>query len=370
MVRKVATRSKILLVLAFAITARVAFARPAQTSVLPATGQRSADHHASAQPELMPAEQQAFQEGFSKFIRTLELALRASKSPRDRAFSTLLPQFDTSRPISVQDNLASGNLLRAAAKAAPQDVLVQWIWANAQDQASGCTHADPCPGRARALAVLEPDNGAAWIPAIAQAYWVHDMSAYDEALERMAAAKGYDEKSHELKAAWDEIARRYPQIKMRVGNPEVEPPPGDAGQGFLGFLVSMQGNPITSSIDILAMSCDLAACSADGRRKIWCAKAARLLLDHGDSTMSRMIGFQMLESSDHVSADDRERVRTFQWQLTQYMQLIHTTAGNGGAATDFDGIIQQLRRAGRVLEPPAGWKPHSSPITDSEGCQR
>jgi hypothetical protein len=381
--QRITRRSKVLLGLAIAMGITGALAQPPSGTARPAAARPQADRPTDAPLAITPAEQRELKEALPRYLRSLEAGMRSSKFPRDRALSTQVMQFDAPFYMpAMGTDPTRGELLRNAAEAAPRDHLVQWIWANASAGASGCTHANPCPDRGRALAKLEPDNGAAWIPAVAFAFQDHDEGGTDEALARMAAAKGYDDKAHELEEAWDEIIRRYPPPKLPSTIPGIEQPkPGDSDPGFVKTLVAMQGASVGLSTMSMAESCEREAmCRADPRRGASCAKAARLLLDQGDSYMTKAAGAGILESSAFATAEDRMRIRDLTWQVVQYRQLMRSARDDPATALrlsedsrsegEVARMLEQLSRAHVPLTPPAGWNPPVDPESPFKGCDK
>ncbi len=319
------------------------------------------------------------------YLRSLETALRASASARDQALSTQLLQFDEPPYMpSMGDDPVRGERLRKAAEAAPLDHLVQWIWANAPDGASGCSAAKPCPGRGRALAALEPENGAAWIPAVARADDAHDVAATDDALAHMAAATQYDDKVRDLTQAWEDIVRRFPEPAASAIIPRLasgKSALATRDQEFLKSLVGMQGGSVLFSTIAVVKSCSTEGrCAADPRRSTYCAKAGRLVLDHGTTQGAVMMGAYALQSSGFATANDRERIRTAYWQIMQYTQLEHALEHNAAAArrfepdtasdTEIGAMHEQLRRANVSLTPPAGWTYPEDPMRPVADCPR
>ena len=236
---------------------------------------------------------------------------------------------------------------------------------------------EPVPGPGGALAKLEPDNGAAWIPAVGYGYYDHDQVRTDEALAHMASAKAYDDKSRDLVEAWDEIVRRYPPPKLPSTIPGVEQSkPGTSDPGFVKFLASQHGLFDNFSPFYMEQSCTREAlCRADPRRGTYCAKAARLLLDQGPSIIVKSRGMDMLESSAFVTAEDRARIRALRWQMEQFGQVVRddpATAlrlwGNGRSGGEWAGVLEHLARTRVPLTPAAGWNPPVKTKPAFDGC--
>ncbi len=165
-----------------------------------------------------------------KYFRDLEQSIRNSTSPRNWALSTQMGLNPTDAA-----NREGGALLRKAASAAPQDRLVQWLWANAASEASGCDKADPCPQRSASFARLAPDNGAAWMAVVSDAWARGDGAATDAALARMAAATRYDEMYVESLIAWADIYRIHPAPDIVVRN-ALRPFPANDAESFREYV--------------------------------------------------------------------------------------------------------------------------------------
>jgi hypothetical protein len=261
---------------------------------------------------------------------------------------------------------ARGALLRKAAEAAPTDRLVQWIWAIAPVELSGCTAASPCRNRGSALAKLEPDNGAAWVPAVADAARFHDASRTDDALVHMAAATRYDEAFRDAKSAWLDAFRRFPMPPELLRLPDGKT--GDATLAAESGAMS-QLNYAIPPFDDLVQACQRGRQGeVPAARFASCASAGRLMLDQSTTIPGRMVGATLLEMSGALTAEDRERVRAAQWQLEQHMRLAPHGEGDMtlmreqmdrlvASDNEVAAMQEDLRRAHVALTPPSGWQP-------------
>jgi hypothetical protein len=325
---------------------------------------RNGDQNPQEQP--MTPEQRANVAAVARYQHGMEESLRASASPRDWALSATVMHSDEQSDGPSTADAARGALLRKAAEAAPTDRLVQWIWAIAPVELSGCTAARPCLNRGSALAKLEPDNGATWVPAVADAVRFHDAARTDDALAHMAAATRYDEAFHDAKNAWLDAFRRFPMPPELLRLPDGKT--GDATLAAESAAMS-QLNYAIPPFDELVQAC------RRGRRPqvpaahlANCASAGRLMLDQSTTIPARMVGGTILEMSGALTAEDRERVRAAQWQLEQHMRLApHGEADMAQMREQLDRLVasdnevaamqEDLRRAHVALTPPAGWQP-------------
>jgi len=325
---------------------------------------RSGDEN-QQQPPMSP-EQQANLAAVARYQHGLEESLRASASPRDWALSTTVMHADEQSEGPSPDDAARGALLRKAAEAAPNDRLVQWLWAIAPAELSGCTSARPCVKRGDALAKLEPDNAAAWVPAVADAARFHDAQRTDEALARMAAATRYDEAYRDAKGAWLDVFRRFPMPPELLRSPD-----GKAGDAALAA-ESGAMSQLTYALppfDELIQACDRHRYpDVAAARFANCANAGRLMLDQSTTITGRMVGGSLLEMSGALTAEDRARIRAAQWQLEQHVRLAPNGEGDlprmreqmdrlVASDSEVAAMQEDLRRAHVSLTPPAGWQP-------------
>ncbi len=316
------------------------------------------------QPTMTPA-QHAKLTAVARYQHAMEASLRASASPRDWALSTQVVHADERGEPEAEDG-ARGALLRKAAESAPNDRVVQWIWAIAPAETSGCTASRPCRNRGSALARLEADNGAAWVPAVADAVRFNNAQATDDALAHMAAATRYDEVFRDSMAAWLDVFRRYPLPAELLQMPD-----GKAGDPALAAQVDAlaQRAAAFAPYDELVHACQRDARQpAATARLASCARAGRLMIDQSTTIVARMVGESVLHGSGAWTPGDDDKARTAAWQLEQHMQLApkgDKDAAQMRAQMDLlvasDGEVAamraELQRANIPLTPPVGWKP-------------
>ncbi|MBS0456847.1 MAG: hypothetical protein JSS44_05900 [Proteobacteria bacterium] len=312
------------------------------------------------------ADQAAYQAAMRELVRTL----RDSASPRDRALASQLlpvvPATDGSEPASAEQ-AASGKLLRAAAQAAPDDALVQALWVNADPRLSGCDVKNPCPRRADALARLQPDNAAAWVPLVDAAWQRKDTAGIDAALAKMAKARDYDDFLGQALKAWMDVYARHP-LPVPTSDPAAArfSPRATALVAAMG----MASATALSPFDKVVKSCQRQMNpDAPPSRFRDCAQIGRTLLVHGDSLLGRMIGRGLLRVSGQATPADVEPARNAQWQQENWMRLTATAdparldaaAADWANASNEMAVLQiQFQRAGIALTPPAGWMAHNS----------
>jgi len=134
--------------LSIAVSAGVAAQQPPDPRDAPYPQDEGRNGAQNQQQPPMTPEQQASLAAVARYQRGLEDFLRASASPRDWALSATVMHSDERSDGPLPSDAARGALLRKAAAAAPTDRLVQWLWAIAPEELSGCNAASPSVGRA------------------------------------------------------------------------------------------------------------------------------------------------------------------------------------------------------------------------------
>lgn len=302
------------------------------------------------------------------FWHSLLPMLRASKNARDRALST---QTDAlSYELRDDDTSALGSrkvlaaLLRGAAKAAPDDALVQWLWASALEDDSGCDARDPCPLRAHALLRLQPDNGLAWVPVFNEAWSSKDIATAASVLAKIAASKRFDEQNGAALNAWMDVFRRHPIPRIVIGKTISKLP---IDMGTINFLMAddiavLTGNPYYS---FLMGACDRNAQSTLPESRFRdCARVGRLMMNGATTLKGRLVGRRLLGFSKEVNPADVENARVLTWQVQQGMNRQDKVAELKAHAADrmatddeWEALKHQLSRAGVPMLPPPHWQP-------------
>lgn len=305
---------------------------------------------------------------FRSWQRSTAQALSHSADPRDRALASDLLVFVSGLDRHGLPSQNFGALLREAAKAAPSDALIQFMWAQSSPLTSGCDRAAPCPERAQAMARLQPDNAVAWVPVVAAAWKAGDAAAIDAALARMAQATGHESPLSASLPAWLDVIRRYPLPRSSVTQEgaSVQSPQAKAFQ----VAMAMSSAQIPA-YDGLIRSCDRAAQPrASAARFADCARIGRNMLTHADELIDRNIGSALLRRSRQATAADVQTARDNQWQQDQWNRLVgakHDAAIADRLVADWRqvgnevGVMKlELTRAGIPLQSPANWQLHDS----------
>lgn len=301
--------------------------------------------------------------------------LDRSPAPRDWALrAQLTPMYLTAieyRGPTADESLANGALLRKAAEAAPDDRLVQWLWANAAPDASGCSERRPCPERSAALARIEPDNGAAWLPVLAEAFADGDARAVDAALARMASMTRYDDLFADGAAAWTDVHRRHPlPAALATQHPASDGAGGAADRAEL--LNHIQGMAVSAAMTIGPFR-PLQACDvekqpdASAGRFEHCETIGRTMFATAPTVAARNMGRAVLRISGADSPDIEEQYRTLEWLRFQSARLERQDGGALGATlpyfedleetrSEIHAMERMLQRGGVRGTPPPGWK--------------
>jgi hypothetical protein len=318
---------------------------------------------------------QDLDEAFRQYSRRLSVALDNSNSPRDWALQARNVWLDAD---AAEVSRAGGHvdMLRKAAQAAPNDRLVQWLWANAEPARSGCDAAHPCPERAAALARLEPDNAAAWIPVLDEAARVGDVAGVDAALARMAAATRHDDLFVETALAWEALYRRYPlpEDMARHAAGEATPASTRSAAGAAPALAIIAAIARAAAMPLSAQA--IRACDRDKNpqapvaRFENCGRIGRLMLGTGNTVIARRFGAAYLRRSRTTAAADLAAERVLEWRLRQSLSLARQFESDPAemqryfadlASTGSEVAAQELylQRAGIALTPPADWQPRT-----------
>lgn len=327
-----------------------------------ATAKVAAAAHADADDAIF-VEDAASQRHAMEFTRRLA----DSAAPRDWALAAQI-WIEGNTDVATQA-ARHGVLLRKAAEAAPDDRLVQALWAAAPEQGSGCEQRKPCPERAMAFARLEPDNGAAWMPVLEQAWRAKDSRAVDAALARMAVASRYDDLFVEATVAWVDAYRRFPlpvallrKWKLDLADPSLVASPESASV-LLGFARSAA--MAAGSMGAMR-ACDVEQNpGASEARFADCARVGRLMRDAGTTMMGRQLGMAFLRVSGSVTPADEAANRIAAWKVQQFIGQSRSLSDPRTVLAyyaDLKATGNELRaqelllgRAGIAIEPPAGW---------------
>lgn len=226
-------------------------------------------------------------------------ALSRSERPRDRAMAALLPLEQAWPPREF--------VLMDAAAAAPDDVVVQWIWAQlGTAPAESCANGGRDLQRAARLRQLDPDNAAVRMLWLEQAWNTDDKPAVDAALADMAAAQRFDIHFLDLLEAGIEGFERYPlpeDLVVPADGALSALPDSARRSSIVHAFAAAQAATLLPSYQSLIQACDagqeLAVAAA--RRLAVCADIARLML-RAPTLIDRSVGYALLRKSARITA--------------------------------------------------------------------
>lgn len=308
-----------------------------------------------------------------RHLNQMVASLRASSSPRDRALATGVYTVDMLTNPQAQG--WRGLALRKAAADAPNDRLVQWLWAIADDAGSGCDAAHPCPDRQMALARLEPDNVAAWMPTGHDAWKRRDDVALDSMLQHMADATFHDEMFEEATIALNEIYIRYPipatvtaawaaSEKRESGiAPDIDPE--TAGQVASIAYAAAIAMPAMA----VMQACDREKNPKAGEARFQnCGRVGRTMLVEGHTSWSTSMATMVLKRSGTLTQEDIAVIRGRRWRSQQAVTVsanfLNDMQGFRDYFADLDSTRNeiraqelQLQREGLPVTPPESWMP-------------
>jgi hypothetical protein len=308
----------------------------------------AADAQSDAAQEIVePAptrEQAAYTEAL---VRTLQ----RSASPRERAMSTQVYENGVDQ---VSTSTQRGRLLRNAARAAPADVFVPSMWANASPEESGCDSRSPCPERRLALARLEPGNAIAWMPAFSDLDPIKDEAGIQEILGKMANSNRADDHFVDLIEEWLRIFRSTPVPSSDQGRD----PSMDAA-----FAQAVSSLPLYYAFYKACKRSDLPVAPAS--RFELCAAAGRKLRDDSETLISRVFGAAIVKASGAATAEDREVRRRLRWvqHSSVEMNKVEESAAESrlyfsdllATRSELKAIELKMARSGVERTPPADW---------------
>ena len=295
----------------------------------------------------------------------LDRLLAMSRSPRDQALRWDVGRWAPGTGTGAPTGRAS---LHDAAAHAPSDRLVQWLWARASPAESGCPGARACPGRAQALAKLEPGNGAAWMPVLEQAWDAEDDAAIEAALSRMAQAASFDDLFAEYAGAWAEVENRFPAyVAGRSAALSGSGSPVSSEVSSIEVAIARSSASAIPNMGTLVDVCDRGKHpEASAARFDRCGAIGRLMLGKGTTVLSRSVGVAVLRRSGQLTVQDRLANRSLRWSIQQSADLHLDEKDPEGFRRYFADLVQsgselaamerQVARAGKAASPPAGWK--------------
>jgi hypothetical protein len=306
------------------------------------------------------ADTDAKQAQWDAYLDGVGASLRVSGAPRDWALAATMYRKDAE---PVPD---AAVLLGNAAKAAPDDALVQWTYLTHQARSPGaCGRDGPDPERLRRLVAREPDNAATWTLLAAEALDAGDDDGADRAFERAVAASTFDDYLSASIDAWLVVFRRRPPPFPDPTFAETYPQPRDIAPDALAFGSAMaQGtSPVVSRMTVVFKACDASLGAArDVRRYAYCADLGHRMLG-AKTGITQLLGHALIEKSGlqtdaeaTARAELREiydRIRDLDAQLADAAEvatILDDWRSTGGDETEV--WRRRLQRAGLLVIPP------------------
>jgi hypothetical protein len=319
-------------------------------------------------------EQKAAAAAYQNYLRALVRSLSVSADARDRALAAtqmlwLVDDALNDRESTADDRATRGAMLRDAAEKAPDDALVQWFWANASPEDSGCTASKPCPHRAEAIARLQPDNGSAWLPVFNAAWKANDIPAAESVLVQIARANHFDEQFGAAVKAWMDVYRRYPMPKSAMLTNSDDSKFDDQTRNLANSFAFAAASGISSYGSLMNACSQEKHPDASQSRFRNCAQVGRIMLTRATSLLANRIGSALLRVSGQATPSDIASARLATWRYEQWNALvrqreIYAAADLKAKASDWietgdemQVMRRELQRAGISLTPPADWQP-------------
>jgi hypothetical protein len=307
--------------------------------------------------------------------RRLTAALGNSASARERAIGSRRFQFAEIADPKSQADFGRGQLLREAARSAPNDALVQYLWASADLKSSGCASESDCPERFAALTRVQPDNGVGWTLVLGAASRAGDARGVDEALEKIAASGTFDDFFVEAFREWRDVLRRYPPTAtewraMAMDEHGKVSRSATSPTTIAVTAISYSVLTMPSYIE-LVRECDRKRHpDAPEDRFERCARAGRQMMRTSSTVMSQMFASAVVRVTGLQTPADIEARRRFDWLTHSNTQLGQTMGDDSPEWNryfeDLDSTGDEIRTAELLLarhgisrEPPADWKPAS-----------
>lgn len=347
--------------------------RPAEPTPEPKSAVDVPDYSVAAeeQPDArVTAQLAAWQEHQQALID----ALGRSGDPRDWALASLFDRFRLELDEHGRRGAGETQLLERATRAAPNDVLVQWIAArSAQGNAATSTVATRAAARLRQL---EPDNAAAMLDELSLAAQRKDERAIDATLARMSASTRFDEHIVDVVNAVIQAYARIPlpDVFLELA-PSGEKESSRAAVTF-GSAMSVAIAVGSSGYQHLVVACRATDGSSSSTRAADCAAIGHLMVAHGGTFVSNRIGYSVLRASRLFTDADVRAARVDDWVYSKEIAAISSGEGEPSAETilayqtdwietgsELEAMRRKLARAGIAATPPDDWVDEASPFS-------
>jgi hypothetical protein len=289
------------------------------------------------------------------YADALAQQLRTSTSARERALSARM---------YPEDPVGGGKVLREAARAAPTDPLVQFMWATIGKTFSGCDAVSPCPEQTMAWARVEPGNALAWLPPFEALAGSGDEQGIDEAIRRMAHAGSYDDHFVDAWLAFRQAVAARPMPAQAVKQ-LVEGGNLASGKEASDVMAMAYAAALPLPMVSLSRACRREAHpQAAPARFEDCARIGRGISQSDSSVMMKQLGLSLVHVSGLENDADREAKRQMDWRQQAAVEAMNRPGGAEGYFADLASTRSETRaqelllaRHGIALEPPADWQP-------------
>jgi hypothetical protein len=328
--------------------------KPADTATQSAV--QVPDYTEAVADEAPDPQETAMRTTWQNYQDSLVDALSHSSDPRDWALTAM-----AKLKFGVDDHTADEHLIERAMRAAPNDVLVQWIAMNRGET----THDTAL----QTLHGLEPDNAAVWIEDLNAATKRKDDAGVNAALAKASAARRYDSHIVDFLKAATEIYLHnpVPDAYLAAAPKEMQPLGKDefayAYAGAITMAVAL------SSFQHLVNACRIDPASGKhSARAADCAAIGRLLMAAGDTLIANRIGASLLRVSRAYTEEDVGLGRDLDWVYQRYTDTLseqrNKDVGIAWVAhyhdwidtrSELESLRRELVRNGIAATPPADW---------------
>lgn len=314
--------------------------------------------------ELPDPEELARETAWKDYQLSIFEALSRSNDPRDLAMVTLTGFLDFD---SGSQQVQRHEALRARAiRAAPDDVLVQWMASRATNGSAAAAAAT------KRLQHLEPENAVVWLDELRAAAQRKDNHGVDLALRKMSSASRFDLHYSELIKAVSETYLRFPET------PYATAMAGTHDEPFSPEYMSLtQAASVTAAVALPAFQDFINACRAAPQqtfvRAADCARVGRTMVAHSDTLIGNRFGYVLLRVSRTFTADDVLAARDDDWVDEKFhtpsTEEFDAESAKASIAyqkdwietgNELEAMRHKLARAGVALTPPSDWVDDSS----------
>jgi hypothetical protein len=309
----------------------------------------------SAQADADAAEEARGEHEMHIYLATAVAAMQASSDPRRQAIGeralALVKRYartdadaenETETETAAASTSSPAHRLSDLAHANPDDVLVQWLTANAKD-----SEGTDASTRAQALANLqrlESDNAAVWANSLSG-------ENATEAFEKIAQGTRYDDHMMDtIRVAAEALkASTLPSSVVEYAQAQVAVDVYSADDVADQLALVIGTATLNLPYRVLLENCK----AAD--RTATCAMLGHLLLYKGGNLINANLGQMILRKVDAFDADDAQFVRQFEWwEHSGAGSMVGVLREAIATGNEIEALRTAAARNGKT-EPPAGW---------------